>query len=313
MFDFLRNITKSASEKRQERLNAYLDGALTAQERRRFETELAEDADLRDELETLRWVKMSVQQLPRVRAPRNFILDPAVYGQRAKPRATGSLYPGLRVATALTAFFFILALTLDLATPYGALNQPLLSGGAQQVAMEAPETMADETTIMAVEEVTLESDPDVAEEDVADVAGLVAEEGAEEESMLAEEPVAEQPAEDPAAAAGESTTDEAPAPGVVAPDSATARVAEETAAAEPPSELTALATSAAPADEMADSSVANDEALATEAVDDLALYEEEAQRTAAESPFPYLFVAEIVLGIALLALIVITLFVRRSA
>ena len=47
MFDFVRNLGKSADEKRQERLNAYVDGALSPAARQQFEQELAQDAALR--------------------------------------------------------------------------------------------------------------------------------------------------------------------------------------------------------------------------------------------------------------------------
>ena len=50
MFDFLRNLTKTAEEKQQEALNAYLDDALPPRQRRLFERQLAQDAGLQAEL-----------------------------------------------------------------------------------------------------------------------------------------------------------------------------------------------------------------------------------------------------------------------
>ncbi|MEW5988550.1 MAG: hypothetical protein AB1791_18130, partial [Chloroflexota bacterium] len=99
--DFLRNLTQSAAEKRQVMLTAYLDNALTPQERQQFETWLAEDAALRAEVERQRAVKVALSQLPRRVAPRNFVLDPTLYGRR-RPQPAAQLYPALRLATALT-------------------------------------------------------------------------------------------------------------------------------------------------------------------------------------------------------------------
>ena len=70
-----------AEEKRQEALTAYLDGALTPAERKRFERLLASDRALRASLEEQRLIKASLRRLPRMRAPRNFTLDPARYGR----------------------------------------------------------------------------------------------------------------------------------------------------------------------------------------------------------------------------------------
>jgi len=54
-----------------ENLSAYLDGELDAAERSAFEAVLAEDAELRDELDALRRTVALVQGLPRLSAPRD--------------------------------------------------------------------------------------------------------------------------------------------------------------------------------------------------------------------------------------------------
>ena len=84
MFNFLRNLTKSAEEKRQEAVTAYLDEALNDRERQRFEQEMAQDAALRAHVEQLLLIKQSLRQLPQWQVPRNFILDPAAYGRPAR-------------------------------------------------------------------------------------------------------------------------------------------------------------------------------------------------------------------------------------
>jgi len=320
MFEFLRNITKPAEEKRQERLNAYLDGALPAQEQRRFEQELEQDAALRADLEQLRWVKLSVEQMPRMRAPRNFILDPAVHGLKTRPQPARSLYPGLRVATALTAFFFILTLALDLSTPYGALSEPLLGGGAAQIALEDTDRQADDAMMATEAEVASQpqeeeaSDGDSAAEmapfavteegEVAAAADEAAEEVAEEEALLAEESMAE---DAPANRTTEQPAAEEPAmPGAGASEEVTAQAVEATAEAEKATETAALELQATP--------TAQSESAPLAIVTDTPPVEEPApdQVDGLDQPFPYLLLLEVVLGVALAALVVVMFILRRG-
>lgn len=112
MFGFLRNLTKSDKEKRQEYLAAYLDSSLSAEDRRRFEQRMEHDDALRADLEQQRIIKEAVSQLPRVRAPRSFTLDPSLYG-RPSTQPGLRLYPALRVATALAMVVFIALVSID--------------------------------------------------------------------------------------------------------------------------------------------------------------------------------------------------------
>ena len=319
MFDFLRNITKSAEEKRQERLNAFLDNALSQRERQQFERELVQDPALRADLEQLRWIKRNVQQLPRVRAPRNFILDPAVHKQQVKQRArkpSWQPYPALRVATALTAFFFILALALDLATPYGALNQPL-AGTSQTV---AEDSVTQEETLRQADESAMASEADapeafevtraVTEEVVEEEAAEMAPFTAAEETEVAD--VAEGAAADVAAnedLENEESVLEEPRPAMptVATPSTTVEAAGEVTAT---GEIAALSPqpSLTPQEEGIPLIVVTETPAAVEAP---APVDEDAQELPA-APFPYLLAIEIVLGMALAALVVVMLIVRRG-
>ena len=142
MFDFLRDRGSTAEEKRLEALGAYLDNALTAAERERLEGQLARDAALRDELERLRVLKIQMRAMPRRRVPRSFALDPSLY---AKPKAQPlmQMYPVLRGATALTAFFLIFTLALG-------MFRGQFSGG-EMVATQAVSESAVEAEIGAFE------------------------------------------------------------------------------------------------------------------------------------------------------------------
>jgi len=115
MFDFLRNLRKSKAEKSQEAITAYLDDALTAGDRQRLEQQMTDVPALRAELEQQRLIKVNISRLPRVRAPRNFTLDPALYG-RSADQSNARLYPAMRVATVLVGVFFIIAVGAEILT-----------------------------------------------------------------------------------------------------------------------------------------------------------------------------------------------------
>ena len=113
MFDFIKNLTNSEEEKRRETVSAYLDNALTPKQAARFEEQLDNDSALRDELKSQQWVKQSLQILPRSKAPRNYMLDPARFGKPAR-QISYQLYPVLRTATAISAILFFFLVGLDL-------------------------------------------------------------------------------------------------------------------------------------------------------------------------------------------------------
>lgn len=180
MFDFLRNLTKSAEEKRQETVAAYLDEALPGRARQQFEQEMAQDETLRLEVEQLLLIKQSLRQLPQRDVPRNFILDPAKYGRPAR-QPWVKAYPVLRAATAMTAFFLIFAFAAGIFTSLGG-SEPAMSAPAADVAqMESVEVTSEVTE--ATESLAFEADAaaNAAEEPVAESA-------AEEEAMDEAEP-----------------------------------------------------------------------------------------------------------------------------
>ncbi len=216
MLDFLRNLTKTAGEKQQELLNAYLDDALRPRQRQRFERQLAQDAELQQNLDQQRLLKEQLRQLPRRRVPRNFTLDPAIYG-RPQREPLLQLYPALRLATVLTAFFFVLA--IGLGTFSAQLAQPSMAPAAADLAMTAEEAAQEapaaevaqgaaaefvEVTRVVTEEVAVEESEPVEVEAVTETEEVVVEteEAAEAEADQAAE-ISEEveiPAE-PAAAA----------------------------------------------------------------------------------------------------------------
>jgi hypothetical protein len=71
--------SKIPSEHDLELLSAYLDGELSDREKKMLEQRLTLEGALRAELDGLRETVALVRDLPRLKAPRNFTLDPAVY------------------------------------------------------------------------------------------------------------------------------------------------------------------------------------------------------------------------------------------
>lgn len=221
MFEFLRDLRKSDEEKRQELLTAYLDGKLSSKERRSFEQLLKADDSLRIYLEQQQSIKEGLQLLPRIRAPRSFTLDPALYG-RPQPQPKLQLYPALRVATVLAAFVFVALVSVDLfmsdsgissefspRDEMSALSQLEADGVAEPPAAE-PEmealqsrSLAEEEAAIAVpaEEPQMEEIEEVVAEEIITEAEAEAPRQPTEDSVVggaapaAEEPVSEEEGE----------------------------------------------------------------------------------------------------------------------
>lgn len=170
MLDYLRNLGKSDEEKRQELIHAYVDGELSAPERRDFERELNSDADLRAEIEQLRGLKASMRSLPRRRVPRSFALDPARFGKPA-PNRMGQAYPLLRTATAVAALMFIVALG------FGVLTQGMTGG----------DTAAE--SVVMIQESEADTAVEAPAAEPAEEEALFLEEEAAEEAEIAEAPL----------------------------------------------------------------------------------------------------------------------------
>ncbi len=94
-----------------ETLSAYLDNALSGEERQMLEARLIREPDLRLVLENLRKTRQLVRALPQVRAPRNFTLTPNMVKVRRKRRFWG-LY--LRLATSLAAIVLVMLVGFEL-------------------------------------------------------------------------------------------------------------------------------------------------------------------------------------------------------
>jgi len=246
MFEFWREWRKSAEEKRQERINAFLDDALSPAERRRFEEELAADAALQAEVARLRVLKQQLRQLPSRPVPRQFMLDPAKYGRPA-PQPLFQFYPLLRTATVLTGIFLVIAIGLSMFQSGTQLQGIAFQAEPEMVEVTrvVTETVAEEGEVAAdaepaMEELALEETAvQATEAPPAAPAVEMAPEAVEE----AEAPAANLAVEEPAAAedaAGAALEPSTPTPTITPLPTAT------------PSELPRMTATAVPADRIAE-------------------------------------------------------------
>jgi hypothetical protein len=225
-------VSTSPNEQDFIQLNAYLDGELSGREREAFELRLAGDAGLQREFEVLRVTVSLVGMAERVPVPRNFTLDPAVYGRPTRQRGLlGGLWPVLSTAgAALSTLLVCVGLLLFAVDRGGGLMMapPAAEEAVEEAAelamptVQAAEEPGDEEALQAMEAPTEEEAPMAME-----AAPSVAEEAPAEEEMpplpemeepgvppangvgggAPEEQAAEAPQEAPAAEAGEPAAD----------------------------------------------------------------------------------------------------------
>ena len=201
------NFFKSSEEKRQEQIAAYIDQQMSQRERSQFEAQLQNDADLREQVDAQREVKALLSQMPSLRAPRNFVLNPAVYGGKAPaPSFLESLYPKMRMATAAVSFLFVLALGAGIFLNGGAnlAQQAPVAIQSEESIAAAPEPVMLEETIVIEEVVVVE---EVVVEEVEVVTEVEAERAVEVEKTMVAEQEAPQVAADEAAPQAESQTE----------------------------------------------------------------------------------------------------------
>ncbi|HHS97901.1 MAG TPA: hypothetical protein ENK08_08390 [Chloroflexi bacterium] len=145
-----------------ELLSAYLDGELNPKERARLEARLAADPDLRERLEELRRTIALVRGLPRVKAPRNFLLTPEMVAPaRRRPVLLGRrLAPVLTLATAMSALACAVVLIGNLLTfGLGGMGAAPAAAPPRQVALE-PAT--EEAALAPLPEEATEEEPMIA-------------------------------------------------------------------------------------------------------------------------------------------------------
>lgn len=129
-------------------LNSYLDGALDAAASRIIEQRLNAEPELRAEYDSMRVTKALLRQAPRLRAPRNFTLDPARYGRPVRQGWFGGFFTmrTLAGAASLVTSLLLLAGALFTRLPIGASapamaepqNITMAEFAAEEAAAEMP-------------------------------------------------------------------------------------------------------------------------------------------------------------------------------
>lgn len=229
--DWLRNLGKSKAERDEEMATAYVDGELSDSERNRFEARLKADDALRADIEAQQALKENLRNLPRLSAPRSFVLDPAVYGTPERPSFFVRVYPQLRAATAVMSLLFVFSLFLSTWSAVQTGTSSVASAPAMldEVAMqsapaEAEFAMEEEESVDVEEEMVAEEammDTAEAEFEADAMEADVMAEDAAYEVLAEEEPFAATPSPAPTQAlAEEAMLDEATTTGAMAESAA---------------------------------------------------------------------------------------------
>lgn len=148
-----------------ELLSAYLDGELSNIERLALEGRLASEPELQQELASLRGMVALVEQLPRLKAPRNFSLTPAMVGQvkaqvpvniYALPRAPRRFQPAwASLAAAVLVMLFGVSFILS---EFNASNGQLATSAGEPAFAPAVDMTAEEVALAPTNLPTLDSD-----------------------------------------------------------------------------------------------------------------------------------------------------------
>jgi predicted anti-sigma-YlaC factor YlaD len=142
-----------------DRLSAYVDGELSPRERSRVKAHLRTCALCQTELRELRWTKSVLQQAPAVELPRSFVLrqvDVAPYRSRRRGLGSGTGW-AMQWATVAVALMFVLVLAGDLLSTRFLLGAPAPSGA--ETVIERAEVKVEVEQEVVVEEQPLAAAP----------------------------------------------------------------------------------------------------------------------------------------------------------
>lgn len=140
-----------------EALSAYLDGQLAPKERQLLEARLQAREDLRLALDELRRTRSVLRAHLPVRAPRNFTLTPEMAGIRQRARPGISLFPTMRLASALSTLLFVLVTLGDLLLGSRLSPSTLMVAEQRQAAQPMSATAVVEAPAPAAPEVALQA------------------------------------------------------------------------------------------------------------------------------------------------------------
>jgi len=141
-------------------LSSYIDGELNPREIITIEERLTNEPVLQLALEELKWTKLTLQQIPKIKVPRNFFLTPEMVGLKTRSRPVRRY----RLASALMTFMLIGVLVLDFGRTF--VSGSMAPAAPKEVMLEVISDSAadaiEEPALMEAEGV-MESDRAVAE------------------------------------------------------------------------------------------------------------------------------------------------------
>lgn len=115
-----------------EALSTYLDGQMSAKERKRLESRLQASAELRAGLVELKRTRDILRSQSKVRAPRNFTLSAQMVGLRQASPA----YPAMRLAAVLASLLLVLVVVGDWFSSTTSFGLPLFTQATREVQLE---------------------------------------------------------------------------------------------------------------------------------------------------------------------------------
>ncbi len=216
-------------------LSAYLDGALDPPERSSLERRLATEPLLRAELNSLRDTVNLVKSLPRLKAPRNFTLTPAMLGQTSggssishHPKIIGlARFNRWQVASIATLAASILLVFIGLFAGFGDTTSPNMD--SNEAYQESASDVTGEAVASGISKPTFTPTLDLSSimrngttasassaPGVSDVMGTQQPSGAVEESDSAEGPAPVPPPSQPTGLLGQTGSEDETDEGYVA-------------------------------------------------------------------------------------------------
>ncbi len=136
-----------------ELLSAYLDQQLDSGKRARLEARMRAEPELRSAIDDLRRTRALLRSLPRLKAPRNFMLTPQMVGRvQARESSARRIYPVFQFASALASLLLVVVLLGDFLGLRVPLAAAPLAGDSTQpefAVREAPSAAGIESSTAA--------------------------------------------------------------------------------------------------------------------------------------------------------------------
>jgi hypothetical protein len=151
-----------------ERLSAYLDNQLDGKERARLEERLIVDQELRRDLQELENTRLLLRDLPRLRAPRNFMIRPETISKPVGVQPSFKLFPTYGVVSAIATILLVMVIFADrlISSTAPAALAPAEVASVESVVVqqevgrsEAPTSSAEEAAPMAMMEAPVLTSP----------------------------------------------------------------------------------------------------------------------------------------------------------